>query len=657
MIAHLLLVALAAAPSKNPLAELWPYQAKRLPNGEVEYTYDLVGLKKLGSTPDAVAAHGEEKVKEFLASLPREARVRLKQGSTFSLGSGRGAEPVPLVTSLSAISAAKVVSNNPIARAPGALIRTPLHPEEPKMLLSAEAALWRARRLFEGAEAAIAIDSDRVHAALWNTVADRAVARIKTVNGDAKEGAACLAGRLYAAGACFDPTKLPASARAINEVAAAFDAELVAAKAEPDTAVPPGFFSWTRELGCTHVRIKMLSRPFPPSRAGVAAGLTLLGLFAADPKLEASWVRLRARRDALTIGPAKEPLLDYRERTGGKIEDTLENMAGFVDALGDNLPAMPPPFETSTSPFSRFFSELEAPGRISAVDELLAAAQDSRLAFPSQELSPVFPRFESALACLVSDDPKGTQLDAAWRDRRAAAFAALIGGHRDSADDGRDIAETQDERSDLRVRLLVPPSLEIEPATRAYLEAATALDQLAEALPKLGLAGIQAVQPEGGRSAVAIPTEARRLASVLRGLSKISADLPAADADKDLVEARKFLAAWRTDPIFAKDVREARALEVNQGAQRLHAAIIGVARRELLVGFQSKISTTLAAPGPFDVTAADQRYLVPVLITRAALGKSSSAALDRGALKTMCESAKRQPNEIEAAFVDAMKTR
>jgi hypothetical protein len=144
---------------------------------------------------------------------------------------------------------------------------------------------------------------------------------------------------------------------------------------------------------------------------------------------------------------------------------------------------------------------------------------------------------------------------------------------------------------------------------------------------------------------------------VLRGLSKISADLPPADGDKDLAEARRFLAGWRTDAAFAKDVREARALAVNQGSQRLHAAIVGVARRELLVGFQGKISSTLTVPGPFDVAPAEQRYLVPVLITRAALAKATAAPLDRPALKALCETAKRQPNEIESAFVDVMKTR
>ena len=39
------------------------------------------------------------------------------------------------------------------------------------------------------------------------------------------------------------------------------------------------------------------------------------------------------------------------------------------------------------------------------------------------------------------------------------------------------------------------------------------------------------------------------------------------------------------------------------------------------------------------------------------IGKATAAPLDRTSLKALCETARRQPNEIEAAFVDAMKAR
>lgn len=657
MIASLLLLSLAAAPSASPIAEVWPYAVKRVSLGELEYAFDLTAVKKLGNTADATAAHGEEKVTAFLKGLPNETKVRLKPGSPITLGAGRGAEPVPLVVSLGGISDARVVSNNPLARAPGSLMRAALHPEEPKLLLSAEAALWRARRLVEGSEAAIALDTEKLHSALWGTVTQKLLARIKAVNGDAKEGAAALAGRLYVSGSCLDAAKIPAAAKAIPEVAAAVTAELTAARADADTLVPAGIYGWSKELSCARVRVRVLSRPFPQSRAGMAAALTLLGLLTADPKLEASWAALRARRDALSDGPAKERLLEYREITAGKVEDALESMAGFIDSMGTQLTAVPPVLEQASTPFSKFFDDLEAAGRASAVDELLAAAQDSRLTFPAKDDGPPFPLFEGSVAGLIADESRRVQLDAAWRDRRAAGFAALVGGHRDVADDGRDLPEGKDERSDLRVRLMVPPVVELEPAARAYSFAASALDHLAAVLARLKLGGLQAVQPEGGRSAESIGSESKRLASVLRGLAKLSEDLPPADNDKDLAAARAFLSGWRREAAFVSDVREARALAVSMGTERQHAAIVGVARRELLVGFQGPISPTLSVPGPFDVVPAEQRYLVPVLITRAAVGKAGAAPLERSGLKALCEKAKRQPNEIESAFVDAMKTR
>ena len=128
--------------------------------------------------------------------------------------------------------------------------------------------------------------------------------------------------------------------------------------------------------------------------------MTLLGLLQADPKLNSSWEALRARRDALEVAPAKEGLLDYRARTAGKVDDALENMAAFIDALGETLPPVPAPFEASSTSFGRFLSELEGPARVSAFEELLAAAQDDRLVFPPGEGSPVLPRLEAAIARL-----------------------------------------------------------------------------------------------------------------------------------------------------------------------------------------------------------------------------------------------------------------
>jgi hypothetical protein len=653
----LLLVAVTAAPAgPAPMAEVWPYQAKRLPTGALEYSYDLSLLKQKGGTPDAIAAWGDAKVKEFLKALPREAKVQLKPGNALTLGIGRAAETAALVNSMAGISDAALVSSDPLAKTPGARLRPALHPEEPKLLLSTEAVLWRIRRLAEGSEAAILLDNEKLHASLWGKIAERALARQRTANGDAKEGAATLAGRLYAAGSCLDNAKVPAAARAVTEISEAIDAELTAARADPDTVVPTGIFGWSKELGCARVRTRMLAQPFPHSRAGAAAALTLLGLLQADPKLNAIYEQLRARRDAVLLAPAQEGLIGYRDRTAGKVDDALENMAAFIDALGETLPPVPPPFEPADSSFGKFLSELEGAARGSAFDELMAAAQDKRLPFPSGEVAPVMPRYEAAISAMVVEEGIGPQVDAAWRDRRAAGFAALAGGTREHRFEGSDPVEKEEERSALKVRLLLPPTLEVEPAPRAYGLAAEALDRLVAVTTKLSLTALTAVQPEGGRSGEPIVAEAKRLMSALRGLAVISGSGGEAN-EKDLAEARRFLAGWRTDPSFTRDVREARAFPVNQGSQREHAAIIGIARCELLVGFGAKPATDATTAGPFDVVGAEQRYLVPVMITRGALAKSTAPAMDRAALKLLCEGAKRQPNEIEAALIDAMQSK
>jgi hypothetical protein len=646
----LLLWCLAAAP----LAEVWPYQARRLPGGAIEYAYDLTPIKQQGGNPDANAAWGEPKVREFLKGLPRETKVELKGGTSLFLAGGRGLEPVPLFSSLGSINEGPLRVDDPLERPPRSQLRAPLHPEEPKLLLSAEAVLWRARRLIEGAQAAMVLDNERLHAVLWSKLADRALARMKTVNGDAKEGAAVLAGRLFAVGTCLDSSRVPASARTNSEVNEAVEAELALARSDVDLAVPVG---WTRELACSRVRARMLGRPFPHSRAGAAAALTLLGLLLADPKLQSTWETLRSRRDALELGPAKEGLLDYRERTSGKVDEALENMAAFIDALGETLPPVPPPFESSSTSFGRFLSELEGAAKVSAPQELLSAAQDDRLAFPSTEMGAVMSRFESAIARLVAEDAKGPQLDAAWRDRRAAGFAALSGTHHDHAVSGTELPESVDERSELKVRLMLPPSIEVEPAGAAYAGAADALERLAAATAKLNLGSLLALQPEGGRGAEPIATEAKRMASMLRGLARLSSGDPGGGVDKDVAEARRFLGGWRSDGSFTRDVREVRALPINQGSQRAHVALVGVARRELVVGFVGTPKSEPGTAGAFEVAPAEQRYLIPALVTRSALAPAAAAPIDRAALRALCESAKRQPNEIEAAFIDAMKAR
>ena len=69
-----------------------PRPSKR--RGAISTTDDVTfggGVKAAGGTSDAINAHGEAKVKDFLKGLPKETKVVLKQGSAVTLGAGRGA--------------------------------------------------------------------------------------------------------------------------------------------------------------------------------------------------------------------------------------------------------------------------------------------------------------------------------------------------------------------------------------------------------------------------------------------------------------------------------------------------------------------------------------------------------------------------------------
>ena len=54
-----------------PLADISPFAVKHLPDGSLEYSYDLTAVKSAGGTADANATHGEDKVKAYLKGLPR----------------------------------------------------------------------------------------------------------------------------------------------------------------------------------------------------------------------------------------------------------------------------------------------------------------------------------------------------------------------------------------------------------------------------------------------------------------------------------------------------------------------------------------------------------------------------------------------------------
>jgi hypothetical protein len=55
-----LCAALLATLAAAPVADLSPFAVKHLPDGSLEYSYDLTAVKSAGPTADAVHVHGEE---------------------------------------------------------------------------------------------------------------------------------------------------------------------------------------------------------------------------------------------------------------------------------------------------------------------------------------------------------------------------------------------------------------------------------------------------------------------------------------------------------------------------------------------------------------------------------------------------------------------
>ena len=428
------------------------------------------------------------------------------------------------------------------------------------------------------------------------------------------------------------------------------DQQLAQLKSEPDLLLPWRYEAWSPELKLAAARQRLFGLPLPTSRSGAAAGLVFLELLKADPKLDAIWAKLRARRDA-TLLPVTEPLLSWRELAKGNPAEALESMAGFLDALGrfDG----PPLLQSSTTPAQRFLTRLEAQARPAAVDELVAAAGDGRLAGDQKADAPVGVLADWALAALPAvEEAKGLSTDASWREHRMGAFPALLGFHRDAADEGNDLPDSDDEKSELKVRLMLPPDLAAEPSPVAYQREVLALERVAAVFQAQGVCSLRAVDADGGRSSQTVCAEAKSRAVVLRGLSHL---LDLGGDPKELAAARRFVETWRSDPGFRGDVREASAMPVPAGSKRLQSAVVGVGRRELSVAFSAMPELSGPPPKGFEVAPGEQRYLVPELVTKGVWADAARPAMERARLRALCDGAKGDPTEIEGAFTAAFK--
>lgn len=647
-------VALVAAAAGAPMADLSPYAVKRLADGSLEYSYDLTALKLSGPSPDAVEKHGEQQAKAFVKALPRSMKVVVASGGALEVGAGRGMESGRLTTAFASISDGPMASDNPLRDKVRSRLRPALDAAEPHLLLSAEAIAWQLRQLELSALAAEEVDTEALRRELWSKVLIRALQRHQQGQGDAREGALALVARLSAANACLDETKVSPAVRADSDAAVAVAAEIARLSDSPDALLPPAPWRWSPQLRCAWIRARAMGLPFENSRAGTAAVLLFLELLGKDQKLATLWERVRSRRDRFLGPPVSEPILLWKDKAAGKAGEAVEALNEFIEALPMDARLPPPLVAAPVTPFSKFLGELSGAERAHAFTELTTAVQDGRVmadasTWPSAR--------EATLAALcLPEANKSLRYDGAWADRLQASFRALQGSS-DEARGDSPVPERDDaERSELKVRLLVPPTLEVEPVPELFARGAQSLLMLTDALQAEQLSGLRALGPDGQRSG-AITATAKVWIRRLKGLAALAN--PKTSTVSELAEGRRLAAAWRSEPAFSKEVREASASPVSMAGERKHAAIVGVSRRELTVTFVKAPAITAAAgmsADPFVFAPSEQRYIVPVLVTVGASTSATKKPLEPSALKALVDGVGRDAAQAEGAFAEALNT-
>lgn len=647
----ILALVLAAAP----LADVWPYAVKRQADGTLEYSFDLSAVKAAGGPPDAHEAHGDLKVAAYLKDLPREVKVRVQPGTGLDVAAARGPEQKrPLATAFSLVWDGDFEAVNPLERKLGAKLRPALHPNEPKLLVGAEMMSWQVRQFEDSALAAAEVDTEWMRREVWGKVAERAMATFHSANGEAKEGALALAARVLAANACLDSARLSEGVRADGEVLTAVSAEISRLTADGDATSAPPPYSWTPELTCAWVRQRVLGVPLEHSRAGAAAVLTFFAILDKDPKLKGLDARIRQRRDRFEGTPLSDRLPGWRARLKAPVAEVLESLSDFIQSLPVDEQVPPPLLAAPSTPFLKFLTELSGPERSASWDELASAVQDGRLK-PEPTSWPL--AREAALVPWVADQPGGVQFDSAWRDQRKATFATLQGGVTDvraNPDEGEGEAL---ERSQLMVRLMVPPTVELEPMPEVFARQAKSLELLGEVLTVENLQGLKGLSADGHRAPDTLLNVSKWLGARMKALSVLAAPETKDGKDpKALAEARRFVSSWRTEGGLAADVRNETAFFLAAGGERAHAAVVGVARREFSVGFTA--APKLEIVGAPDGLSADatvrQRYIVPVLKTISLSAPASVKALDRATVKGLVDGVGRDPMKVEGAIIEAL---
>ncbi len=665
--------------AEGAAVEVWPSRARTLEDGSVEYFFDLRPLKAGKVAVDPGPDEDPSAVKAFLASLPNETRVVSRpEKATFSIDAPGGLEGAPYAASFSGVDAGPFVAASDFDRRPTPAGIPALHPDAPKLLPSADLLLWKHDVVQDGVVAGLSLATDTGEKkfvplgrkALVERLLKAALMRYQNQTEGAKEGARRLA--VWLGGVLGASTgRIPDALLAYPELRDPA-AEASARFTRPEPRFPPSPRSyWSDALNAATVRERALGEPLGVDREGHAAVLTLLAILDADPKLRAAWEAHRKVRDRLLGRPRADSIEDYRAAAEeGGATAALDDLSVFLDRLssaGDEGAAV---MSRAESPVSTFVDQLHGPEQLHAIDELTLAVQDGRYSLAGPEDGGwAAGRHRWAAPLLRPAVGEGGRVFATggWRDRLVRTFQALFGLHAEVRAASADEPREEPASHAFKVRLKVPPHLELEPLPGAYAEAAGTWARLEAALKsERAAAKLNGVLPDGSRRRTTVAKDAQEMSRLYRGLtllSRLSLGEDAARSDVDhagVAHARRFLAKWRADADLAQDVRY--LLPASPTAEEgviLHSGVFGVSRREIEVRFERppelEIRTTRPEQAALFVADPDalQRYQVPVLAT-GAVQVPRTAPLELEAFRRICDRAGRTREAIEAALPGAL---
>ena len=643
-------VVLAAAP----LADVWPYKAQLMTDGAVEYVYDLSAVKSAAAA-DAKEAHGADKVAEFQKSLPKEAKVRLAGGYGVSLKALGSDEAAPVSASFAGVPDDAFTMESVLGKKNSAKLRPALHPDEPHVLLSADALVVTVREFEEAALAASELEIEPQRRAFWSSIIAGAVKRLPDVTGDSREGVMALLARVGAATACLDAAKVNPQLAENSELKTAVTAEMNRLSALIELNLMPSPWVDRPGLSCAWVRDTALSLPLENSRAGTAAVLTMVELLDHNAKLSATFDAIRTRRNATVGMPAKvESFNVWRAHATGKAGTLLEALNEFIEALPSAERTPGALLAAGTTPVQQYLAEIEGAARGTAADELVSAAEENRLVLKGD----TWPVSRDRTLVAIGQKERNVETDAAMKDRQlnlVAAMAHLPRQGRDvgDADRSSDVAD----RTELKVRLNVPPMLELEPSPALLQKLADSLTQLGTTFQVLKLQSLNPVWADGSKDSAWVFQEANRLSALLHGLALL-ADPSTANSVEAAV-ARKFVQSWRADPRFKRDVRRSATTNGITRQEHQHVAIAGVSRRQVSVGFATAPTAKLVeANSAFAVNSdVEQKYLVPVIVGVAAPAPRDIAPLKVNALRKMFDAQPRKPTELEGVLLEHLHSK